>query len=305
MKKQQIVTLCLAAFFASSSIVLANKPLPDVSPYQAKVKILPILLDDTSSLDVLDRPIDDDENGIGGDDDIPAAELYSIWNNLHVNPYKVSVDSILTDNIYVDFRNFAFPLAHHYRVTSEFGPRRYRYHYGIDLKVERGDTVRTVLDGMVRIAKKMKGYGNFVVVRHHNGMESFYGHLDKILVQPDQLVKAGEMIGHGGNTGRSTGPHLHFELRYLGQPINPRDMIDFDSLCPKADSMVLGRSNFDYVKNIRTAIKGRGRGRVWTVKTGDSMGRISQRTGVSVKRLCALNGVSKFKLLKPGQKIRY
>lgn len=308
MKKLQIASLCVAAFFASSSVVMANKPLPKITPYHAKIQVLPILIEDVASWDELDRPIDDDdENGIGGDDVIPAAELYPIWNNLYVNPYKVSIDSILTDSINIDLQNFSFPLAKHYRVTSEFGPRRYRYHYGIDLKVERGDTVKTVMDGMVRIAKKMKGYGNFVVVRHHNGMESFYGHLDKILVSPDQSVKSGELIGLGGNTGRSTGPHLHFELRYLGQPINPRDMIDFDSLCAKADSVKLSQLNFSYNKSIRTAVKGGGtsKGKVWAVKSGDSLGRISQRTGVSIARLCALNGISKNKVLKVGQRIQY
>ena len=275
-----------------------------------------------------DRPLSDNgDDGFGGDDAIPASELYEIWNNLQINPYKISPDSLLLgDSTYINLKNFSFPLLKHYRVNSEFGPRRYRFHYGIDLKVMRKDTVVSVLDGMVRIAKKMKGYGNFVVIRHYNGMESFYGHLDKILIAPDQQVKSGETIGLGGNTGRSTGPHLHLELRYLGQPINPRDMIDFENLCAKSDSVLLSSHNFSYRYGPQTLRKARAAkvraakasvqantavassssdSRIYTVKNGDSLGLIAQRTGVSVKQLCAINGITVKTVIKPGRKLKY
>ena len=294
-----------------------------------------------------DERLTDDELGgdLGGDYGIPASELYEVWNNLQVNPYKVSPDSLLSgDSININLKNFTFPLLKHYRVTSEFGHRRYRFHYGIDLKVNRGDTVVSVLDGMVRIAKRMAGYGNFVVVRHYNGMESFYGHLSKILVKPDQQVKSGEIIGLGGNTGRSTGPHLHLELRYLGLPINPRDMIDFDSLCAKNDFIQLSRSNFSYrygpqsLKALKAAQTKAAKAasakttsktatnvsstpktsttsqtsstnisgsRIYTVKDGDSLWLIAQSTGVSIKQLCAINEITSKTVIKPGRKLKY
>lgn len=296
MNKRSLFTLGLSMLLISPIARADNILLPELLPLKVEVQTLP--LTNIASLEAEDE----DENGIGGDDIIPASELYAVWNNMHVNPYQVPIDSVLTDSVSIDFSTFTFPLAIFYRVTSEFGPRRYRYHYGIDLKLERGDTVRTVLDGMVRIAKKMKGYGNIVVVRHYNGMESFYGHLSKILVEPDQVVKSGDLIGWGGNTGRSTGPHLHLELRYLGQPINPRDIIDFDNLVTKSDTLVLSQENFKYRKNPKAGKTG---GRVWTIKNGDSLGRISAKTGVSIKKLCALNGISSKKILKVGQKIHY
>ncbi|MDR2026665.1 MAG: peptidoglycan DD-metalloendopeptidase family protein [Prevotellaceae bacterium] len=240
----------------------------------------------------------------GEDGVIPADDLYAIWDNLKVNPYKIPSDSILVnDSVYLDLSGFQYPLAKHYRVTSEFGPRRYRFHHGIDLKVYKGDSILSVMDGMVRIAKRIGSYGNLVVIRHNNGLESFYGHLSRILVQQDQTVKAGDLIGLGGSTGRSTGPHLHFELRYLGQCVNPRDLVDFDSLCIKNDTILLTQSNFDYRKSL--FFSSVSSGRIWTVRKGDSLSLIAKRTGTSVSRLCYLNGITARTLIKPGRKLVY
>ena len=115
-------------------------------------------------------------------------------------------------------------------VTSKFGMRKYRYHYGTDIDLNTGDTVHCAFDGMVRIAKHSDSYGYVVVVRHLNGLETLYAHLSKILVDDDQILRAGDVIGLGGNTGRSYGSHLHFEVRYLGAPINPQDIINFNQL---------------------------------------------------------------------------
>jgi murein DD-endopeptidase MepM/ murein hydrolase activator NlpD len=253
--------------------------------------------------DIEDRYLDLDEDS-GSEGVIPADDLYAIWDNLKVNPYKIPSDSILlNDSVSLNLSEFVFPLAKHYRVTSEFGPRRYRFHYGIDLKVYKGDSILNVMDGMVRISKRIGAYGNLVVIRHNNGLESFYGHLSKILVKQDQAVKAGDLIGLGGSTGRSTGTHLHFELRYLGQCVNPRDLIDFDSLHVKSDTVLLTQRNFDYRKSaVSSAITS---GRVWTVKSGDSLSAIAKRTGSSVKRLCYLNGITTKTIIRPGRKLLY
>ncbi|MDR1170254.1 MAG: peptidoglycan DD-metalloendopeptidase family protein [Prevotellaceae bacterium] len=244
----------------------------------------------------------DEDSGEGGT--IPASDLYAIWDNLKVNPYKISSDSVLiNDSVHLDLTGFHYPLAKHYKVTSEFGPRRYRFHHGIDLKVYKGDSILNAMDGMVRIAKRVGAYGNLVVIRHSNGLESFYGHLSKILVKQDQAVKAGCLIGLGGSTGRSTGTHLHFELRYLGQCVNPRDLVDFDSLCVKSDTVLLTQNNFDYRKSASSSAISSGR--IWTVRKGDCLGLIAKRTGTSVRNLCYLNGITVKTIIKPGKKLVY
>ena len=129
-------------------------------------------------------------------------------------------------------------------MTSEFGPRWHRYHYGTDLQLRIGDSVVSAFDGVVRIVKLSKGYGNVILIRHNNGLETVYGHLSKQLVLPNQEVKAGELIAWGGNTGRSTGPHLHFETRYLGIPINPRELIDFSTFKLKSNIFWLTERSF-------------------------------------------------------------
>jgi murein DD-endopeptidase MepM/ murein hydrolase activator NlpD len=277
--------------------IVLPKPKIEIKVYPVEISELPELSD------IGERYLDLDEDS-GEDGVIPADDLYAIWDNLKVNPYKIPSDSILmNDSVYLNLAEFHYPLVKHYRVTSEFGPRRYRFHHGIDLKVYKGDSILNVMDGMVRIAKRIGSYGNLVVIRHNNGLESFYGHLSKILVKQDQTVKAGDLIGLGGSTGRSTGAHLHFELRYLGQCVNPRDLVDFDSLCVKSDTILLTQSNFDYRKSL--FFSAASSGRVWTVRKGDSLSLIAKRTGSSVNRLCYLNGITKRTVIKPGRKLVY
>ena len=115
-------------------------------------------------------------------------------------------------------------------VTSNFGYRKSfkRMHKGIDVKVYIGDTIYAAFDGQVRAANiDPNGYGKYVVIRHYNGFETVYGHMSKQLVKANDFVQAGEPIGLGGNTGRSTGSHLHFEVRFLGAAIDPAEIFDF------------------------------------------------------------------------------
>ncbi len=225
--------------------------------------------------------------------DLP--EEYDLWSNNTINPYQVSLVN-MPDTIKIDVSNYYAPSQKH--VTSDWGFRKWRYHYGIDLKVHRGDTVKCAFDGTVRITRRDRGYGFFIVVRHTNGLETLYGHLNKILVKNNQEIKAGEALGMGGNTGRSTGYHLHFELRYLGNPINPNDIVDFNTHKVKNSVLVLSAKNFEYKKEIDKI-------RYWTIKKGDTLGRIAIKTGVPVNRLCALNGIKKTTILKIGRRIRY
>ena len=165
----------------------------------------------------------------------PAYGLYPEWSNAYAHTYK---NVTLPDSFRIDLSNFCMPTTHT-RITSKFGPRRRRMHNGIDVKVYVGDTIRSAFAGKVRIVKdqgRRKGYGKYFIIRHENGLETVYGHLSKQLVHEDQYVEAGEVIGLGGNTGRSSGSHLHFETRLLGQAINPAFMFDFEKQDIVADS---------------------------------------------------------------------
>ena len=147
-----------------------------------------------------------------------AEELYEEWSN-DLTHYRNS--TLLPDEFKIDLRNFTMPTDSR-TVTSNYGLRWGRQHAGLDIKVYIGDTIRAAFDGKVRIVKYDKnGYGKFVVIRHTNGLETYYGHLSKQLVTENQDVKSGQPIGLGGNTGRSTGSHLHFETRICGISINP------------------------------------------------------------------------------------
>ena len=153
----------------------------------------------------------------------PANHIYTNWDNGGVN----RVTGYAPANLKIDLRGFAMPTPSRV-ITSKFGPRWHRQHQGLDIKVYIGDTIRAAFDGKVRVVRyDRNGYGNYVVIRHPNGLETLYGHMSKHLVVDDQIVRAGEPIGLGGNTGRSTGSHLHFETRLVGKAIDPALMFDF------------------------------------------------------------------------------
>ena len=156
----------------------------------------------------------------------PAADIYADWDNGGV----WNVSGYAPANMRIDLRGFAMPTTSR-KVTSNYGPRWGRQHAGIDVKVYIGDTIYAAFDGKVRVVKNegdRRGYGKYIVIRHPNGLETLYGHLSKQIVSEDQIVKAGEPIGLGGNTGRSTGSHLHFETRLCGVALNPALMFDFE-----------------------------------------------------------------------------
>jgi len=249
-------------------------------------------------------------------------EEYSIWTNASINPYNVKLSESMKDTVKIDVSSFTSP-GYRY-VTSEFGPRWGRLHAGIDLKVFIGDTICSAFEnGVVRITKfDRRGYGNYVVVRHENGLETLYGHMSKILVEEGQHLDAGEPLGLGGSTGRSTGPHLHFELRYLGNPINPRDAIDFGIGKIHDNTLILTKNNFRYQnikyskkskgrsyskkggkKVVRSTGKSKGKGTTITVRKGDTLGALARRYGTTVSKIQRLNGMRTTKI-RAGQKLR-
>lgn len=182
-------------------------------------------------------------------------------------------------------------------VTSNFGWRHGRMHKGIDINLNKGDSVTSAFDGMVRFAQNKGGFGNVVIVRHYNGLETVYAHLSKIKVKPNQIIKAGDLLGLGGSTGRSSGPHLHFEVRFKGQAINPAAIISFSDNQLYNDSIVIKKSKYGICAFPSNAT-------MHTVERGDSWYEIAKRYGLSLKELCVLNGTEKRFYLKIGEKLR-
>ena len=231
----------------------------------------------------------------------PALSLYPNWNNQYVHAYG---NAIIPETYTIDLTGFHMPTPST-KITSPFGPRWRRMHNGLDLKVNIGDTIVAAFDGKVRVVKyERRGYGKYVVIRHDNGLETVYGHLSKQLVEDNQLVKAGEPIGLGGNTGRSTGSHLHFETRFLGIAINPIYMFDF----PKQD-IVVDTYTFRKAKGVNRAGShdtqvADGAIRYHKVKSGDTLSRIAKLRGVSVSTLCKLNRIKPTTTLRIGQVLR-
>ena len=142
---------------------------------------------------------------------IPQAELPAQWTIWCVD----------------DLGQYHCPYQGEVYYRGKFGIRRGRRHQGVDLPLKTGEPIYATFTGKVRISKYLGAYGNLVVIRHENGIETFYAHLSKRLVEKDDWVNAGDVIGYGGSTGRSTGPHLHFETRYKGYAFDPQWLIDF------------------------------------------------------------------------------
>lgn len=185
--------------------------------------------------------------GLRGDDadDFADSDIYTEhWGSDAVNPYNGADIPEIKD---LDVSSYVSPLEN-IRVTSNFGFRRRfgRMHKGIDLGLHVGDTVRAAFDGKVRLCRFQRGgYGYYVVIRHDNGMETVYGHLSKFIVKPDQRVRAGDPIALGGNTGLSTGPHLHFETRFMGIAINPATIFDMEAKMPLSATFTFERATHE------------------------------------------------------------
>ena len=235
------------------------------------------------------------------EEEYPAGYLYSgEWDNSNLNPYQIKISS-LPDSFVVDCSDFFPPVEN--VVTSEYGPRWGRFHSGIDFRVKVGDTIRSAFDGKVRITRLGKGrvgYGHFIVIRHENGLETLYAHLSKILVNPNETVKAGEAIGLGGNTGRSTGPHLHFEMRFLGNAFNPRRIVDFDNFVVYSDTYTIRK---DETFSELTAFLNNP-ARYYRVKQGDTLSKIARNHRTTVSRIQQLNRMGKSTVIRPGQRLR-
>ena len=255
----------------------------------------------------------------------PAEALYEDWNNQYAHRATE-----LPDSFRIDLRGFCMPTDNRV-VTSNFGARWGRQHKGIDVKVYIGDTIRAAFDGKIRIVRyEARGYGKYVVIRHHNGLETIYGHMSAWLVNENDEVKAGDPIGLGGNTGRSTGSHLHFETRLCGVALNPALMFDFRNQDVTGDFYSFNRNTYESesadanaargkVGNggyTREQVNGGELGRYYElpagheklyhkVKPGETLSSIAEKRGVTVEQICRLNGYRKDKKVSVGQIIRY
>lgn len=256
----------------------------------------------------------------------PAADLYDEWNNVYAHKAKNVPDSFR-----ISLRNFCMPTVSRV-VTSNFGSRWGRQHKGIDIKVYIGDTIRAAFSGKVRMVKyNPGGYGKYIVIRHPNGLETIYGHLSKQLVSEDQEVRAGDVIGLGGNTGRSTGSHLHFETRLCGLALNPALMFDFRNQDVVGDYYVFNSRTHDRESIAANELRGKignggysreqvvGEGYASAAKTevvsqeklyhkvakGETLSVISKKRGVSIDQICKLNHIRKNIKIKPGMILRY
>lgn len=216
----------------------------------------------------------------------------------------------------VDELNSEFVVPNPGIVTSRYGYRHRRYHKGIDIDLNVGDTVRAAFSGKVRYSMyNSGGYGYLVIIRHYNGLETYYAHLSKLLVEPNQDVKAGDIIGLGGNTGHSYGAHLHFEVRFYEVPINPEEIIDFSKKELKDENLLVHKAIFrpgakpsDQVTSVETvasvqAVATAAR-KYYKVRPGDTLSQIASRNNTTVSSLCRLNGIRPTTLLQIGRQIR-
>lgn len=265
---------------------------------------------------------------VKNDDTFVADSIYlEKWNNTEVNPYKIQLQDMpykvtlwLVDSV------SSFKCPNTVKVFSKFGIRHGRSHMGVDLPLRTGDPVYAAFDGKVRLASRMGGYGNMVILRHDNGLETTYGHLSAIDVQADQRVHAGDVIGKGGSTGHSTGPHLHFETRYKGLAFDPQWLIDFETGELRGDVFVLKSkhmlANCQYVPQseqeeediYKTEEEERAEAerlaaelraaKYHKIKSGDTLGALAIKYGTSVKAICRLNNITPKTVLKIGRTLR-
>jgi hypothetical protein len=207
----------------------------------------------------------------------------------------------------IDSLDNTFHMPFNGRITSHYGWRRGRNHNGTDIDLNTGDTVRAAWGGKVRYAKYNDGgFGNLVVVRHHNGLETFYAHLDKHLVVPNQIVEAGEPLGLGGNIGHSYGSHLHFEVRFYDIPMDPEKIIDFKEGEVRDENLLVHRGLFrpGGYSTRSTPVAASGDAKYYRIRSGDTLGAIAARNRTTVSRLCQLNGIRPTTILQIGRNLR-
>jgi murein DD-endopeptidase MepM/ murein hydrolase activator NlpD len=231
-------------------------------------------------------------------DGIPASDIYEDFDEQAV--FTITPEAEFPETQTLVIINDSLGSYFHPRegyITSKYGWRDKKMHKGMDILLKKGDPVKCAFNGMVRIARRQGGFGNVVIVRHYNGLETVYAHLSKIKVKPGEIVAAGQLLGLGGSTGHSSGPHLHFEVRFKGQALNPMNFISFTENKIEGDTLVIKHGRYGICAYPSNAT-------LHNIQKGDTWYEIAKRYGKTVKELCALNGVEKRYYLRAGQKLR-
>ena len=244
------------------------------------------------------------------------------WDTVKLSPYKDIAYNTLPTSVLLQLVDSTNGYHTPYKpspIRSRYGPRRGRAHQGVDLALKMGEPIYATFSGRVRISQYNRGgYGNLVIIRHDNGLETYYGHLSERMVQPNQWVEAGQVIGLGGSTGRSTGPHLHFETRYYGQSFDPEWLIDFKTGILNRDFFLLKRRYFsiysraeqnfeDEIANEEQDKKEQAEREAMLyhkIRSGDTLGAIARKYGTTVNNICRLNGIKSTTVLRIGRTLR-
>lgn len=218
----------------------------------------------------------------------------------NINLFKDTVWLCLEDSL-----SDKFVMPFDGRITSHYGWRRGRNHNGTDIDLVTGDTVRSAWSGKIRYAKyNTSGFGNLVIIRHENGLETFYAHLSRLIAVPNQVVEAGDVIGLGGNTGHSTGSHLHFEVRFYDVPFDSEKIIDYKKKEVINENLIVSRSLFRPGGGSKVSSGSVAGAKYYRVRSGDTLGRIAARNHTSVSRMCQLNGIRPTTILQIGRNLR-
>ncbi len=278
-------------------VVIDQKEEKETESYLYQV---PFLMDDG-----VDDEDDEPRQTFSLNDEGAESEDEILWEGfdtavIHMPKFDVSG---IKEPIVLELSKFTWPTPWTSRPTSHYGPRRRRFHYGLDLAQPTGEPIYAAFDGVVRISKRNRSYGNLVIIHHANGLETYYAHMSKRHVQAGDYVKSGDIIGLCGNTGRSYGSHLHFEIRYMGNAMNPENVIDcktHDLISPRLE---LTASSFRK-KGTTSGGTGVATGGWYRVRQGDTLEKIARRNGTTVKRLCQLNGISENKIIHPGDRLK-
>ncbi len=313
-KRAELLVPRLALHPVKSMIPGQSSPLDTIDTSNPRIKL--VLYDDNTWKYVKDGDLVKNDS-----------TFTTSWDSGRANPYHTTFAELPDRvSIWLVDSSSQFCVPYQTKIYSRFGVRRGRRHQGVDLPLKTGEQVRAAFDGKVRISSYMKGYGNLVVIRHENGLETFYGHLSKRLVEENQWVHAGDVVGLGGSTGRSTGPHLHFETRYQGYAFDPSWIADFEKGTLRSGVFTLkkkylsARSNYvpesedeeediliaekeDREEEARIAAEEAAK-RYHTIRSGDTLGALAVKYGTTVRQLCAWNGIKATTTLRIGRKLR-
>ncbi len=282
------------------------------SQFEPKKELNPVVAEDTSQIDQGEVSVVEVIDSMQvGDEWVKIAEYYSVWDANHIDPYNLNP---LEFNEVIDLKLYDPPAERYWsaplsvgKLTSNFGFRWGRWHTGVDLDLDTGDPIYAAFDGVVRVASYMGGgYGRYVLIRHYNGLETLYGHMSKQLVESGQLVKAGDQIGLGGSTGRSYGAHLHFEVRYEGNPFGPLNLYSFPENTLLSDHFLLTSAVWNYLRGGRAAdFKPIFKHTVlYRVQAGETLASVASRNGISVSELARKNRLSARARIRSGQRLR-